>query len=52
VSEGLKVPLTAHNPSVYGLSSHIEGEGGGEIESQLILGFRHTDSQPKSGKVS
>jgi len=35
---------------LYGPFSHIEGEG--KIESQLILGFRHTDSQFKSKKVT
>ena len=49
--EWSKVPLPQREPSIYGPSSHIEGEGEGKIESQLILGFRHTGNQPKSGNV-
>jgi hypothetical protein len=45
--EGSKLPLTHHEPSIYGPFSPIEGEREGKIESQLILGFRHTDSQLK-----
>jgi hypothetical protein len=49
--EGSKSPLPHYEPSIYGPSSHIEGEGEGKNESQLILGFRYTDSQLKTGKV-
>lgn len=45
--EGSKTPLPHYEPSIHGPFSHIEGEGEGKIESQLILGFRHTDSQLK-----
>jgi len=50
--EGSKSPLPHYEPSIYGPSSHIEGEGEEKIESQLILGFRNIESQPKSGNVT
>ena len=37
--EGSKSPLPHYEPSIYGPFSHIEGEGEGKIESQLILGL-------------
>ena len=49
--EGSKSPLPHYEPSIYGPFSHIEGEREGKNESQLILGFRHTGNQPKSGNV-
>ena len=49
--EGSKSPLPQLEPSIYGPSSPIEGEREGKNESQLILGFRHTDSQLKLGNV-
>ena len=45
--EGSKAPLPHNEPSIYGPSSPIEGEGEGKNESQLILGFRNIESQPK-----
>lgn len=46
--EGSKSPLPHYEPSIYGSSSPIEGEGEVKIESQRILEFRYTDSQSKS----
>lgn len=39
------------SPVFMGLPATLREEGEGKIESQLILGFRHTGNQPKSGNV-